>query len=81
MPAEDDPYMGTDEVADRIGVTAATIRVYLKRSRKRLAEGMELRPQDLPLPDITINRSPAWRTSTIEEWVPARPGPGRRKGA
>lgn len=80
MPAEDDPYMGTDEVAERIGVTAATIRVYLKRSRKRLAEGAELRPQDLPLPDIIINRSPAWRTSTIDAWVPARPGPGRRRG-
>jgi hypothetical protein len=71
--------MGTSDVADRINVTAATIRVYLKRSRKRVADGLPLRPQDLPLPDITIGQSPAWRTSTIETWVPARPGPGRRR--
>jgi len=73
----DDPYLDTNTVADLIGVTAASVRLYLRRSRKRLAEGEELRPQDLPLPDLTVNRSPAWRRSTIDVWRGSRPGRGR----
>ncbi|MBV9026357.1 MAG: hypothetical protein JO362_21775 [Streptomycetaceae bacterium] len=76
MP-EEDPYLGTDAVARQAKVTAASIREYLKRSRRRLREGQSLRPQDLPVPDVTINRSPAWRQSTITEWIANRVGPGR----
>lgn len=73
----DDPYLDTNAVADLIGVTAASVRLYLRRSRKRLAEGEGLRPQDLPLPDLMVNRSPAWRRSTIDVWRASRPGRGR----
>ena len=78
MPEQDaDPYLDTEAVAEAVGVTIETVRVYLKRSRRRLSEGRDLRPQDLPLPDVVIGRSPAWRTSTITNWSAHRVGPGR----
>lgn len=79
MPADDDPYMDAEQVAAKVGITAGSVRMYLKRSRRRLAEGQELRAQDLPLPDITVSRSPAWLASTIDLWIAARPGRGRHR--
>jgi predicted DNA-binding transcriptional regulator AlpA len=78
VPAhEDDPYLDTEAVAGQAGVTIESIRIYLKRTRRRLAAGQQLRSQDLPLPDITVGRSPAWLQSTITEWIANRVGPGR----
>lgn len=78
MPEQDDdPYLDTEGVASRAGVGTESIRIYLKRTRRRVSEERELRPQDLPLPDITIGRSPAWRQSTIESWLSRRTRPGR----
>jgi predicted DNA-binding transcriptional regulator AlpA len=74
---EEDPFLDTEAVARRVGVTVGSVRVYLKRSRRRLKEGEELRPQDLPLPDQVFGRSPAWRESTITTWIAHRSGPGR----
>ena len=79
VPSDDDPYMDAEQVAAKVGITAGSVRMYLKRSRRRLAEGQELRAQDLPLPDITVSRSPAWLTSTIDAWINARPGRGRHR--
>ncbi|WP_282797350.1 hypothetical protein [Streptomyces sp. CC224B] len=73
-----DPFMDTEDVAAKIGVTAETVRVYLKRTRKRIAGGLPVRPQDLPLPDEQFRRSPAWRKSTIDAWISSRPGRGHR---
>lgn len=81
MPADDDPYMDAEQVAAKVGITAASVRMYLKRSRKRLTDGQPLRPQDLPLPDITVSRSPAWLASTIDAWIAARPGRGRYRSS
>ena len=77
---QEDQYLDTNAVAGLIDVTAASVRLYLRRSRRRLADGLELRPQDLPLPDMTVNRSPAWRLSTIDTWRASRPGRGRTIG-
>jgi predicted DNA-binding transcriptional regulator AlpA len=77
----DDTYLDTEAVAQHVGLTTESVRVYLKRSRRRVASGQPLRPQDLPLPDITIGRSPAWRQSTIDEWDSHRTGPGRPAGS
>lgn len=78
MPERDeDPYLDTEEVARQAEVGTESIRIYLKRSRRRANESRELRPQDLPLPDITIGRSPAWRQSTIDAWLANRIGRGR----
>ncbi|WP_435058465.1 hypothetical protein [Streptomyces sp. bgisy060] len=77
MP-EENPYLDTEAVAEKIGVTAETVRIYLKRTRKRIADGLVVRPQDLPLPDAQFRRSPAWREATIDAWVANRPGRGHR---
>lgn len=74
---EQDAYLDTEAAAKLAGVTTDSLRVYLKRSRRRLNEGHELRPQDLPLPDQTFGRSPAWRQSTIAAWIAHRTSPGR----
>jgi predicted DNA-binding transcriptional regulator AlpA len=76
---EEDPYLYTEQVAEKIGVsTPDTVRLYLKRTRKRISDGLPVRPQDLPLPDVMVRRSPAWRESTINTWIANRPGRGRR---
>ncbi|MFE2600137.1 hypothetical protein ACFXCZ_27220 [Streptomyces sp. NPDC059396] len=67
----------TAAVAGRIGVTPATVRLYLKRTRRRIAADLPLRPQDFPLPDVQVQRSPAWLPSTIDAWMTRRPGRGR----
>jgi hypothetical protein len=69
--------LDTSAVADRIGVTPATVRLYLKRTRRRIADGLPVRPQDLPLPDVQVQRSPAWHVTTIDTWMASRPGRGR----
>lgn len=74
----DDPYLDTEKAGERIGVTPETVRLYLKRTRKRISEGLPVRPQDFPLPDDTARRSPLWLQSTIDAWMVRRPGRGRR---
>lgn len=77
---EEDPYLDSAAVAEQAKVGAATIREYLKRSRRRIANEQELRPQDLPLPDFKLGRTLAWRQSTITGWLAGRrSGPGRPK--
>ncbi|MER0443065.1 hypothetical protein ABR738_00490 [Streptomyces sp. Edi4] len=80
MP-DGNPLLDTEAVAAKIGVASETVRIYLKRTRKRIADGQPVRPQDLPLPDDKFGRSPAWFESTIDAWVAVRPGRGRRPAA
>ncbi|MFF1284399.1 hypothetical protein ACFVY4_27105 [Streptomyces sp. NPDC058299] len=79
MPQDDqDPYLDTAQVGERIGVVPETVRLYLKRTRKRAAASLPVRPADFPLPDSHARRSPLWRQSTIDTWLVNRPGRGRR---
>ncbi|MFZ3475305.1 hypothetical protein ACODT3_42635 [Streptomyces sp. 4.24] len=75
-----DPLLHTEHVAAKIGVGGGpdTVRAYLKRTRRRVADGLPVRPQDFPLPDEMVRRSPAWRESTIDRWISNRPGRGHR---
>jgi predicted DNA-binding transcriptional regulator AlpA len=75
---DDDPYLDTAQVGEKIGVTPETVRLYLKRTRRRISDGLVVRPQDFPLPDKQARRSPTWRESTIDAWLVNRPGRGRR---
>jgi predicted DNA-binding transcriptional regulator AlpA len=75
---QEDPYLDTEQVGQRIGVSAAAIRLYLKRTRRRITDGLPVRPQDLPLPDDHFRRSPVWLESSINAWISHRPGRGRR---
>lgn len=80
MP-DDDPLLDTAAVAALLKLGAPTVRIYLKRTRARAAAGDPVRDQDFPLPDETFGRSPVWRKSTINNWLSARPGSGRRPAA
>jgi predicted DNA-binding transcriptional regulator AlpA len=76
--SDEDPLLDTAAVADIVNLPVTTIRIYLKRTRARVAEGLPARPHDFPVQDETFGRSPVWHRSTIEAWLSARPGPGRR---
>ena len=75
----DEKLLDTTAVAALVGVGVPTIRVYLKRTRARATEGLPIRDQDFPLPDETFGQSPTWKPSTIQAWLSARPGSGRRR--
>ena len=77
--AEDEKLIGYPGVADLTGLEIGTIRVYRKRTRLREVEKLPIRDEDFPVPDRTFGQSPAWYPSTIEKWLAARPGRGRRK--
>lgn len=51
------------DLAERTGITAATLRVWHLRGK-------------LPAPDYTIGQSPAWKPETVAEWIETvRTGP------
>lgn len=76
---ETDPYLDTIEVAKMAGVTYNTARFYLQQARANRRAGAP-KPGDMPEPDRVFGRSPAWRRSTIESWLAARPGQGAGGG-
>ena len=59
------PVMTSQEVADRLGVTRATVHVYASRGT-------------LPPADAYVGRTPVWDSGTIEAWIASRPGMGNR---
>ena len=65
MPDPNVDYWDIADVAEYWGVSSQTIHSY--RSRKR---------NELPPPDATFGRSPAWKPKTIIDFH--RPGPGAR---
>lgn len=56
-------YMDARAIAERLGVSLATVYSYRKRGF-------------LPEPDLMVGRSPAWRSETVEQWIATRPGRG-----
>lgn len=73
--------LGYAEVSARLGVEIRAVRTYLAKARAHRAAG-DPRPGDMPEPDLTVGRSPAWLESTIVAWEKRRPGQGvgpRRK--
>jgi predicted DNA-binding transcriptional regulator AlpA len=76
--SDNEKLLDTTAVAALVKVGVPTIRVYLKRTRARIAEGLPIRDQDFPLPDETFGQSPTWKPATIQTWLAARPGSGRR---
>jgi hypothetical protein len=53
----------TSDVAAYLGVRVATVSTYRKR-------------EQMPAPDLTLGRTPAWRPARIVEWHASRPRPG-----
>jgi predicted DNA-binding transcriptional regulator AlpA len=63
QPDPDAGWWTTTDVASYLGLRVATISSYRNRGQ-------------MPEPDLTIGRTPAWRPQTIIEWHGARPRPG-----
>lgn len=63
------------EIAERIGVTVDSIRVYHQRAARNRRDG-NARPGDLPEPDRHYGRSPVWKLQSIIRWEAKRPGRG-----
>ncbi|MFJ6532500.1 hypothetical protein [Microbacterium sp. NPDC091662] len=79
-------YLDLAAIAALLGVQVNTAQVYHKRATRNRREGTP-KDWDMPVPDATFGRSPAWRESTIKAWIAARPGTNteaateaRRKG-
>lgn len=53
------------DVAERAGITVASVRKYLVRGT-------------VPPPDGRLGVTPWWRPETIDAWLTNRPGRGRR---
>ena len=64
-------------VAEYLDVDPHTVTRYVNASRRRLARGLPLRPQDLPLPEY-LGATPYWHRKDIEAFKRARPGQGFR---
>lgn len=62
-----DDLLDSAALAALLGVRPQTISQYRRR-------------RTLPDPDVIVGRSPAWRRSTIEAWLPTRPGRGAGGG-
>lgn len=67
------------DIAEEIGVTVDSIRVYHQRATKNRRD-KNPRPGDLPAPDQTFGRSPVWDRSTVQDWISRRPGRGAGGG-
>lgn len=63
------------QIAERIGVSVDSIRVYHQRASKNRRDG-NVRPGDMPPPDQHFGRSPVWKLATIIAWERKRPGRG-----
>jgi transposase len=77
--------MSLDQIADRMGVARSSVQVFHRRARKArehdLAwpdEERQVKPSDMPPPDLETPRSPMWHADTIETWLKAR-RPYKRK--
>ena len=66
-----DDLLGLADIADTLGLTPDSVRTYHPDANRR-RRANEPRPQDLPAPDVRIGRTPAWKVSTIQEWVERR---------
>jgi predicted DNA-binding transcriptional regulator AlpA len=62
-PDPDAEWWTTSDVAAYLGVQVATVSGYRNRGQ-------------MPEPDMTLGRTPAWRPASIIEWHASRPRPG-----
>lgn len=58
-------YWTMQDIADRLGVTRASVQKYRTRG-------------DLPPESRRFGRTPVWESSVVEEWMVQRPGQGWR---
>lgn len=66
-----------NDVAKRLGVGAPSVRSYRATAQKNRKNNI-FDPKDMPEADLYLSRSPLWYTTTIDKWLEARPGRGRK---
>lgn len=66
-------------VADHTGLAKKTVQWYHNTATTRRRVG-ESKPGDMPEPDASFGRSPAWYEHTIDTWLVSRPGRGAGGG-
>lgn len=66
------PYLTLALIAARASITPDSARTYHKRATANREAG-NVRPGDLPAPDLTLGTVPAWTEETISAWLAARP--------
>lgn len=64
-------FLTLEDVAGILGVTYKSARIYHQGAERRRRE-RKPRPADMPAPDRRFGRSPVWKRSTIERWLPLR---------
>ena len=64
---ETEDLLGLADIADLLGLSAASVRTYHTDANRRRRQNASL-PQDLPAPDFVIGRTPAWKRETVEAW-------------
>lgn len=79
MAGKEDRLLDMEASADYLGITYVTMRTYEYRRKKNARDGQP-KPGDIPAPDATFGRSPAWHESTWDKWMETRPGPGAGGG-
>jgi hypothetical protein len=62
-------------LSEYTGIAEPVLRKYLSIARAKRGAGEATR-SDIPEPDLTIGRSPAWLPRTIDRWLAGRPGRG-----
>jgi predicted DNA-binding transcriptional regulator AlpA len=68
-------YLDYDDVAALTNIKRDTLMVYQSEANRRRREGVS-KPGDMPPPDKVFGASPAWKETTIEQWLARRPGRG-----
>lgn len=71
----DTKYLDLAAVAERLGVAHGSAALYHRRAERNRREGTP-KPGDMPPPDQRYGQTPVWAESTIDEWIPRRPGRG-----
>lgn len=71
----DTNYLDLAAVAERLGVAHDSAALYHRRAERNRREGTP-KVGDMPPPDHRFGQTPVWAETTIDEWIPRRPGRG-----
>lgn len=75
MATSKDQLLDYSAVSEYTNISNVVLRRYLSTARANREAG-EVNKSDIPEPDLTIGRSPAWTQATIDKWLASRPGKG-----
>lgn len=68
-----------EDIAEKIGVETQSARIYHQHATRNRRND-DVKPGDLPQPDLMIGRVPVWHATNIAVWIENRPGRGAGGG-